>query len=1043
MKKKNYEKIKKRILCYFLCAFSFGLYAQDITVSGTITDSDGIPLGGAGVVELGTTKGTQTDFDGNFSLDVPGDAQLQITYIGYSTKTIAVDGQTTLNITLEEDAQSLDEVVVVGYGTAKKKDITGAVARVTLEDSPIAKSGNTNILQSIRGAIPGINIGAQNAVGSTPSLLIRGTNSLGGADNNNPLIVLDGAIFLGSVTDINPNDIASIDVLKDASTAVVYGSRAANGVILINTKRGRTDKPVINLSTATGFNRWQNKPNLLKRQAYLEKFAFQNNFPTVDDIVFEEEYRGILLDEGVETDWIDLISTNGVIQKHNVSVSGSSDKINYFFSGAYEDQQGVIVGDMFNRISLRSRLQADVTEWLQVGIDGSYTNNDFSGQVANVFLANRIAPIGLPFRYPGQPFNAAANTSTDLERFPTANNVQNPLWGTDGTRTNTDTRDFFRLALNTKVSVPWIKGLSYTFNYATDIQFRRQDIFESEAFHITLPVAQPYFERYSDAALQQNLTLANGENTRTRNFNYVVDNIVNYNTSFGKSDIDVTVAATRDFREIDTSVLAGSDFSTVGNTVLGPNGLSFANTVQTSRDIVTQSNLGYLGRLSYGYDNRYNLNAAVRRDGSSVFGADRKFGTFWSVGGAWTLTEEEFIGKSDFLNYLKINASYGTNGNQGLSPFGTLSQVQNGLPGNIRYAFGDDPSNSQFGINQSSLGNPELGFEETTAFNFGLHASLLKNKIALDVDVYSSKTEDQIFERQIPTTSGFNNILASLGRVDNSGVEITLKTTNISTEDISWSSALIFTRNRNEVVSLFGDDNDGDGVEDDDLSNDLFIGESLGAFFGFEFIGVVQESDTQYIEDNGATPGDPMFRDLDGIPGITAAGDRKILGFDRANFTMSLSNTFRYKNFSLYALLTGTFGGNDFYLGQNPRAISYQNRFDFNDVDNGPFFTLENPSTTNLRPTFNDARFLGLQSRSFVRLQNVNLSYQFNQDLLKSLNLGLAKLEVYASGDNVFVITDWFGGGDPERAFRAQGGTESPGNIPVPSTYLLGLNVSF
>ena len=581
--------------------------------------------------------------------------------------------------------------------------------------------------------------------------------------------------------------------------------------------------------------------------------------------------------------------------------------------------------------------------------------------------------------------------------------------------------------------------MTYTFNYASDIQFRRQDIFESEAFHITLPVAQPYFERYSDAALQGNLTQANGSNTRTETFNYAVSNIVNYNNTFGKNAIDLTVGATRDLRNIDQTVLTGSDFSIVGNTALGASGLAFANTVQNTRDIVEQTNLGYIGRLSYGYDQKYNFNAAIRRDGSSVFGADRKFGTFWSVGGSWTLTEEEFIGQSDFLNYLKINASYGTNGNQGLTAFSTLSQVANGLPGNIRVAFGDDPSNSQFGINQTTLGNSELGFEETTALNIGLHASLTKKQNSFRCRcIILQKPRTKFLARQIPTTTGFNAILASLGQVDNSGVEITLKTTNISTNDVNWTSGLIFTRNRNELVSLFGDDNDGDGVEDDDIGNSLFIGESLGTIFGFEFIGVVQESDTQYIEDNGAVPGDPMFRDLDGIPGITAEGDRKILGNNRANFNMSLSNTFRYKNFTLYTLLSGTFGGNDFYLGSNPRANSYQNRFDFNDVDNGPFFTLENQSTTNLRPTFNDNRFLGLQSRGFVRMQNVNLSYQFTPKFLKSLNIGLAALEVYASGDNVFVITDWFGGGDPELGIAAQSGT-----LPVPSTYLLGINVTF
>ena len=387
MEKKFYHKKCKRALFYLFTIVSFGLCAQNVTVSGTINDSSGVPLAGATVVEVGTTKGTQTDFDGNYSISVASEGALQFSYIGFTPQTVPVNGQNTIDIVLKEDAQSLDEVVVVGYGTAKKRDITGSVATVDLEDSPIAKSGNTNVLQAIRGVVPGVNIGAQNAVGSTPSILIRGTNSLGGDANNNPLIVLDGAIFTGSVADINPADIATFNILKDASTAVVYGSRGANGVILITTKRGRTDKPVIKLSSATGFNRWQNKPNLLERDEYLEKFAFQNNFPTVDDIVFEEEYRGVLQDEGVDTDWIDLISNNGTIERHNVSVSGSTDKTNYFFSGGYEQQQGVIIGDRFKRISLRSRLSANITDWLTVGLDGSYTNNDFGGQVASVFLA--------------------------------------------------------------------------------------------------------------------------------------------------------------------------------------------------------------------------------------------------------------------------------------------------------------------------------------------------------------------------------------------------------------------------------------------------------------------------------------------------------------------------------------------------------------------------------------------------------------------------------------------------------------------------------
>lgn len=1015
-----------------------GALAQNHTVRGTIVDANNVPLVGASILEKDTSNGTYSDFDGNFSLEVSNENTiLNISYVGFKSKEVAINGQSTLNIILEDDAQSLDEVVVVGYGTAKRRDITGSVERVNLEDSPIALSSNTNVLQSVRGATPGINIGTQNQVGQTPSVIVRGQNSING--NNNPLIVLDGIVFLGSINDINPNDIASIDILKDASAAVVYGSRAGNGVILINTKKGKTSKPVIKFSSSAGVNVWQNKPDLLSRDRYLEKYATQAGAASVDDIVWEEEYRNVLQDEGVDTDWIDLISRNGEIQKHNVSVSGRSDQFNYFISGGYEEQAGVIIGDNFERISLRSRLQADVTDWLEVGLDGSYTNSDFSGVTPNVGRAMVMAPIGYPYRYEGQPFNTASNTSTALERYPTANNVESPLWGTDGTRDLFDKRNYFRLAANATVKVPWVKGLKYTVNYSLSSQYRRLDSFFYESYYIGLPTeGEPYFDRYTQSAIQANLSQANGSNSRYKDYNYVIDNIINYNRSFGKHDIDVTLVATRDYRKADVSTLSGSDFSSLGNTSLGVNGITFAAIQLNSYDVTERSNVGYLGRLSYGFDNKYNLTASVRRDGASVFGADKRFGTFWSVGGAWTLTEENFLKNSNILNYLKINASYGTNGNQGLDPYETLSRVITGQPGDIEYAFGDNPSVSEFGIEQTTIGNPELGWESTTALNFGVHSTWLDNRITLDADIYYSKTRDQIFSRNIPSMSGFTSILASLGQIDNRGVEISLGSTNIQTDNFTWNSELTYWKNRNEIAELYGDDIDGDGVEDDDISNSLFVGESLGAIYGYEYIGVVQESDTQYIADTGAQPGDPMFRDLDGEPGITAAGDRKILGFSVPNFRMGFSNTMTYKDFSLYFLFTGTFGGNGYYLGANPRHNSLQNRFDFNDVDNGPWWTPENQSTTNLRPDFNDSRYLGLQSRGFVRLQNVNLKYTFNQDFLKRLNVGMGSLEIYANADNPLIITDWFGGGDPERGVAAQSGT-----LPVMSAYTLGVNISF
>ncbi|MCG9793123.1 SusC/RagA family TonB-linked outer membrane protein [Flavobacterium algicola] len=1012
---------------------------QQRQISGTINDVNGQPLPGANILEKGTTNAVQADFDGNFTIQLSSNqATLEISYIGFISKDVKVNNKTKINVVLAENINGLNEVIVVGYGTAKKKDITGAVERVQLEDSPIALSSNTSVLQAIRGATPGINIGAQNSAGSTPSILVRGQNSING--NNDPLIVLDGIIFLGSINDINPSDIASIDILKDASAAVVYGSRAANGVLIINTKKGKTEKPVINYSTSTGVNTWQNKPNMMNRERYLEKYVAQQNLNSADDIVWEEEYRGILQDEGVDTDWIDLISRSGEIQKHNLSVSGRSEKFNYYMSGGYEEQEGVIVGDQFQRIALRTRLQADITDWLELGVDGSFTNSDFSGVTANVGLAQQIAPIGYPYRYDGQPTNTASNTSTDLERFPTANNVTNPLWGTDGTKENFDKRNYYRLAANAVVKIPWIKGLKYTLNYTLSQQNRNVDQFEYENYFIALPSeTQPYFDRYSQESVQANLSQANGTNLRYTDRNYVIDNIINYNNSFGNHSIDATLVATRDYRINDLSSVTGTNFAALGNTSLGVKGVPFATTVRNDYDLVERSNVGYLARLSYGYDDRYNFTGSVRRDGASVFGADNRFGTFWSLGGAWTVSEESFLKDNDILSYLKINASYGLNGNQGLEPYKTLSGVSAGQPGNIRYAFGDNPSVSQYGISQDEIGNTELGWEETTSLNFGLHAAFLKDRIFLDADVYYSQTRDQIFNRLIPSTSGFSSILASLGQVDNRGVELSLRTTNVETKNFNWSSTLTYWNNRNKIVSLYGDDIDGDGVEDDDISNSLFIGKSLGAQYGYEYIGVVQESDTEYIATNGAQAGDPMFRDLDGEAGITG-NDRKILGYNVPRFRMGFSNTFTYKNLSLYMLLNGTFGGGseNYFIGANARSNSYQNRYDFNDIENGDWWTPENQSTTNLRPDFNDSRYSGYQSRSFVRLQNVNLTYKFGKDVLERFNIGIRSLSIYASADNPVVFTNWFGGGDPEKGIAALNGT-----LPVMSSYTFGINISF
>ena len=1027
------------LLSFLTSILSFG----QKTISGTVKGEDGVPLPGANILEKGTSNGTQADFDGEFSLNVSGeDATISISYIGFLSQELAVSNQKNITVVLQEDSAKLDEVVVVGYGTTRRKDISGAVSSVKLEDSPAALAPNSNILQVLQGSVAGLNVGVQTSPGTNPSVLIRGQNSINGS--NAPLIVLDGIIYLGNLVDINPDDVASVDILRDASSAAVYGSRAANGVIVITSKKGKSEKPSIIFSTSIGINNWMNRPNLMKRDKWTEKFIAQTpaiNSP--EEIVFDGLTPTRLYRQGVETDWLDLVTREGFVENHQVAVSGRSKGINYYFSGGYSDNEGVVIGDDFSRISVRAKLDTKIADWLEVGLDGTYNNNDFSGVMASLGSAVQLAPHGYPYRWETMPENPESNTGTLLERYPLGQSIQNPLWGTDGTIEDIDQRNFFRLATYAVFKVPHVDGLTYRFNYSINSNINIRERFVFEDYYVAEQLQQPYIDRYTDAELAKGLTQANGYNQRTNSYNYVMDNILNYKNQFGDHYIDATLVATRDYSYSKLIRASGNNFASNGNTLLGVDGIHFAETQTNDIDVVERSNVGYVARLGYNYKNKYHLTGTMRRDGASVFGEQNKYGVFPSIGAAWTVSEENFVNKdSKIFNYLKVKASYGKNGNQGLAPYQTLATVINGFSGGQRYQFADAPSTSLYGVGQTALGNTTLGWETTTAFNGGFQSSWLNDRLFLDLDFYFSETTDQIFLRQIPIFTGFSSIFSSLGQVDNRGVEISLRSNIIDTKDFKWSSGVSFWQNRNKVAKLYGDDLDDDGVEDDDIANSLFVGKPLGAIYGYEYTGVVQEDDTEYIANTGASPGDAMFKDIsgpDGVPDgvITADYDRKILGYRTENIRLNFSNTVEYKNFRFYMLVTGIFGGgkDNYYLGNNPLSNSFRNRFDTNEVDHD-WWTPENASEKYLRPEFTDNRYLGLQSRGFVRIQDVNLSYKLPVDALK--DIGLSSLELYTSIKNLHVFTNWFGGGDPEAGIST-----GSGSTPVPRTYLMGLKARF
>lgn len=991
-------------------------------VTGTIVDPSGMPVIGANVMVKGTTNGTITDMDGKFSLEVEEGATLQISYIGYANQEVKVGNQKTLSIALKEDAEALDELVVIGYGTTTKKEFTGSVSSFKLENSPMALSPNTNALESLKGNISGLDIGATNSAGGQPSMQVRGQNSISGS--NDPLIVVDGIIFMGSINDINPNDIASFDVLKDATSAAAYGSRSANGVIIITTKKGKIGKPVINLNVTGSMQNWHLKPELLRGEQWLNMVRDKNKY---EDYSFLFNQEKINYEDGNEIDWLDESTRTGWVQDYQIAVSGAGDKMNYYMSASYTDNQGIVKGDDFSRMTVLGKINTNVADWLQIGVDAAYTHSDYSGIGANLTYAQILSPYDMLYR---------AN-STQLEKYPNGQSeAVNPLWDVEsGGVDDVDLRNNFRMNAFMLVQIPWLEGLSYRLNYAGNLDYRRAGQFYHENYFA--PIG-PYDDnsRYSITTQQNYLSVANGYVQNIKTTSWVIDNILNYKNSFGEHSIDLTAVATRDSKYVKDEKMTGSDFSSNGNTILGLNGLHYAKIQKWNNDNTKRRNIGYFGRISYSFSNTYYLTASYRRDGASVFGLQSKWGNFWAIGSAWRITNESFIKSIDFLDDMKLKLSWGKNGNQGLDPYGTLSTVSTGSSGGIFYSFGNN-SYPTYGIKQLVIGNTLLGWETTEAWNFGFESSWFNSRLFADLDIYFSKTYDQLFNRTIPVMTGFTTMKSSMGEVKNRGVEMTFSSVNIQTKDWNWKTSLTFWLNRNKLTHLYGDDLDGDGIEDDDIGNNLFIGHSIHSIYGYKQNGIVQTNDIEYMDANGVEAGTPKYIDINGDGKITVE-DRVIIGNKDPRFKLSLGNTVSWKNLELYMLFTGTFGGNGYFLESNLPAYMAGGRSDFFSANNiyVPYWTAENPNNEYPAAWFSgDSKFLGLQNRAYVRLQDITISYTFKQPCIKKI--GIDNLKVFFAGKNVLTITGWKGG-DPEL-----GNVLTSGTYPVSTTLSLGANISF
>lgn len=989
-----------------------------------VLDATG-PFPGVVVRVKGTDNAALTDLDGKAVIRGAGSpVTLVVSMMGYRTEEVAAAPGQSVQVTLSEDTEQLDEVVVIGYGTAKRKDYTGSVTSVRLENSPVALAVNSNALESLKGNVAGLDIGATNSAGGQPSVQVRGQKSISGASA--PLIVLDGLIFMGGLNDINPADIATIDILKDASSAATYGSRSANGVLVITTKKGTTRKPTISFNASCAAATWANKPRMKSGQDYVDAIMARNNLTDLSWMSEQEYYN---YQNGLTTDWLAYSTRIGVKQDYQASVSGAGEKVNYYLSVSRSDSKGIVKGDDFTRFNLLGKINTDITSWLNVSMDAAFTRQDYSGIEANILTAYYLSPYGAPYR---------AGT-TLLEKYPvtSSDGFQNPLWQTDKTlREQTDVRENYRLQSSALVRCPWVDGLTLRLNYSyTDTQKKTSD-FRHEGYSIQEGRYDDE-SRYSSATLARLLASATGtrknEVTRSRLF----DAILNYSHAFGRHDIDATIVATRDRSTYDAESMTGTNYSGNGNTILGIHGLSKAEVHGVWEDGVETANIGYLGRVLYNYDGRYSFTGSVRRDGASVFGAHRRWGNFWSLGLAWTPSKEAFWGPGlkRVLTDFKVKASGGVNGNQTLAAFSTLSKVVSGQSGGIRYEF--DTSDIQYGIVISSMGNADLGWEATTAYNTGFESSWFEGRVDWDVDAYYSQTRDQIFTRTIPMMTGFESVKSTMGQVDNVGIESTVRSENVRTADFQWHSALTFWLNRNKLVHLYGEDLDGDGREDDDISNNLFIGKSLGVIYGYVQTGIVQASDNDYIGVYGGVPGHPKYADLNADDQITSE-DRAILGYSSPNFRLNLSNTLSYKQFELYMMWAGIFGGAHRYMRSNANAFRVSNVTGYataNLIDI-PWWTAEKPSEVYPAATFStDGRYLALQDRTFVRLQDVTLSYTLRRSMLERFNL--INLKVFLSGKNLLTFTRWVGD-DPETGSSVLSST-----LPVARSVTAGINISF
>ena len=970
------------------------------SISGRVTDKNGEPLIGVSVKVKGTSVGTITDLEGKFSLNnISPSTVLVFSYIGMNSLELKVEGKTSLNVKLEDNSVNMNEVVVVGYGTQKKSDITGSVTSVSKER--FSQIPVTNAMTAIEGAVAGVTITNTSSVpGSAPTVQVRGVNSINASTN--PLIIVDGIPFEGNISYINPNDIESMEILKDASAVAIYGTRGANGVILITTKKGVAGKPVIQYAAYAGVENIAHVLTPRSGAEYVQKYAdYMSQTNQIQTSPVPNLYEVANYNAGKTTDWIKEATQQGIIQDHNLSISGGAENVKYYISGDYLNEKGVVKGYNYKRAGLRSNLETNVTDYLTTGVSLFLVSNNYDGNKVNLLNASAMSPYG-------QLMNTTTGKYQIYPMYPELL-YTNPLIGTyndsKDQRVNVNTNFFAEL------KPKFVPGLKYRLN---------------ASYNYNPTNASSYVGR------DGNDNSGTASITDTKTTLWVIENILSYTKDWQKHHFDFTGLYSSQKNNY-TSVTAGA----VGfiNDILTVNNLS-AGAKQTSGSYQSSySMLSQMGRLNYSYDSRYLITLTARRDGYSAFGANtNKYATFPSLALGWNLSNESFMNSTkSFLDQLKVRASYGKSGNMAIGVNQT-SLVDN----TVSYPFNGV---SNVTVLANILGNPNLHWETTKGLNAGVDFSFLNSRISGTVDVYDNRTSDLLLKRNLPLVTGYSNVWDNIGIVGNKGIDISLKTVNIKSKDFKWSTNWNFSTNKNEIIDLYGD-------KKSDIGNKWFIGKPLGAIYDYKMIGVWQTGDADLAK-YSAKPGDLKFQDVNGDGKIDANNDKVYQGSTQPKWIGGITNTFDYKNFHLSIFIQTSQG-------------SLKNNVDLNYADeqgrrNTPaeigYWTPTNMSNTRAALSYNNTLGYGYpRDNSFTRIKDVTLSYVFSSKILE--HTFFRSLTLYASGRNLYTFTNWVGW-DPEDTYTGRGisynstnngpnnGTISwTNNYPSVRSVVFGINVA-